>query len=434
MKDRGRPFQLRPEVARGRLRAGRCACNRPVMLTRRATLGGLGAALLPACRPAATPGTGAGPDPGFVDLPFANGRRPLVALPGKRRLIQLTQRPPQLETPFELFDEGLLTPNDAFFVRYSMAVLPLDLDPGRWRLAVGGHVARPLSLGLDELKALGAAEIVAVNQCSGNSRGFSTPRVGGGQLGHGAMGNARWTGVPLARVLEAAGVKPGAVEVLFEGLDRPASPVSPDFAKSLAIDHAGDGEVMLAWAMNGAPLPFLNGFPLRLVVPGWFGTYWVKHLERLTVLDRPFDGYFMAKTYRMPGNDCGCVEPGTRPERTVPISRLRVRSFVTSHAGGGPVPAGPIEVRGIAFDGGSGIERVMLSADGGERWVATRLGADLGRYSFRGWTAEVTLPPGRHVLMARAWSRAGEAQPMTSSWNPSGYARNGVEPVPVVAT
>jgi DMSO/TMAO reductase YedYZ molybdopterin-dependent catalytic subunit len=331
-------------------------------------------------------------------------------------------------------DGGLITPNDAFFVRYSMGQLPLDLDMASWRLQVGGHVAKPLRLSLGELKALGARDIVAVNQCSGNSRGFAEPRVGGGQLGHGAMGNARWTGVPLKAVLEAVGLKPGAMEVQFDGLDRPVSQRGHDFAKSLAVDHALDGEVLLAWAMNGEALPFLNGFPLRLVVPGWFGTYWVKHLERVTVLDRPFDGYFMAKTYRMPDNECGCVEPGTKAEKTVPITRLRVRSFITSLADGAQVAAGGHVLKGFAFDGGAGIRRVMVSADGGGRWAEARLGPDLGRYGFRGWSLPVELGRGAHVLMARAETVAGEAQPMVASWNPHGYARNVVEKVKVVAT
>jgi DMSO/TMAO reductase YedYZ molybdopterin-dependent catalytic subunit len=247
------------------------------------------------------------------------------------------------------------------------------------------------------------------------------------------MGNARWTGVPLKAVLAAAGVKPGAVEVMFEGLDGPVLPTGLDFAKSLAVDHAADGEVLLAWAMNGEPLPFLNGFPLRLVVPGWFGTYWVKHLERITVLDRPFDGYFMAKTYRMPDNECGCVEPGTKADKTVPITRLRVRSFITSVQDGATVKAGQQALAGFAFDSGAGIRRVMVSADAGKSWADARLGPDLGRYGFRGWSLPVDLGPGAHVLMARAETMAGEVQPMVATWNPSGYARNVVERVMVTA-
>lgn len=405
------------------------------MIGRRHLLAGLGGSLLAGCGREAE--TVAGPAGAAVGdravLPFDNGERPLVAFPGKRPLLQMTARPPQLETPFAVFDAHALTPNDAFFVRYSMGALPLDLEAGAWRLAVGGHVARPLSLSLADLKAMPATELVAVNQCSGNSRGFSEPRVGGGQLGHGAMGNARWTGVPLRAVLDAAGVRAGAVDVVFDGMDRPVSPRGHDFAKSLGVDHARDGEVMLAWAMNGEPLPFLNGFPLRLVVPGWFGTYWVKHLERVTVLDRPFDGYFMAKTYRMPDNECGCVAPGTKPEKTVPITKLRVRSFITNVVDGATVTAGPLMLRGIAFDGGAGIAKVRVSTDGGQRWMQARLAESLGPYSFQQWRVVVPVAPGPAVLMARAETNAGEVQPMDASWNPSGYARNGVERVKVVA-
>lgn len=402
---------------------------------RRAVLGGMGGAALVGCREPGAAGHGLPREGEVVELPFANGARPVVRFPGKRPLIQMTARPPQLETPFGVFAQGvrsgdLLTPNDAFFVRYSMGQLPLDLDVGSWRLAVGGHVARPLSLGLEELKRLGRAEIVAVNQCSGNSRGFSEPRVRGGQLAHGAMGNARWEGVPLRAVLDAAGVKAGAVDVVFEGLDRPVLPAGHDFAKSLGVDHARDGEVLLAWGMNGEALPFLNGFPLRLVVPGWFGTYWVKHLEKVTVLDRPFDGHFMVDTYRMPDTADGSVPPGTKAERTVPITRLGVRSFVTNVADGARLRSGAHVLEGFAF-GAEGIRRVWVSADGGARWEAARLGPDAGRHGFRGWKAGVELRPGAHVLMARAEGMGGEVQPMVAGWNPSGYARNVVERVKV---
>ena len=179
-----------------------------------------------------------------------------------------------------------------------------------------------------------------MNQCSGNSRAHFTPRVNGGQLSNGAMGNARWTGVPLKKVLEKAGVKSGAVQVSFDGLDQPPIGDGPDFVKALPIDHALDGEVMLAWQMNGAELPFLNGYPLRLVVPGYFGTYWIKHLSSIQVLPKAFDGFWMASAYRIPDNTCACVDPGTTPSATVPIGRFNVRSFITSLRDGSTVPAG----------------------------------------------------------------------------------------------
>jgi sulfite dehydrogenase (cytochrome) subunit A len=415
------------------------------MFVRRAILGGFGATLVAACsRPGESPEAPAPAAPALtegsiVDLPFDNGARPLVTFPGKRPLLQMTARPPQLETPFGVFaqavaDGSLITPNDAFFVRYSMSALPLDLNVESWRLVVGGHVKRALSLSLADLMAMPRSELVAVNQCSGNSRGFSQPRVGGGQLAHGAMGNALWTGVPLKAVLDAAGVKPGAVDVQVDGLDGPALPTGKDFAKSLAVDHARDGEVMLAWAMNGEPLPFLNGYPLRLVVPGWFGTYWVKHLDRVTVLDRPFDGHFMAKTYRMPDNECGCVDPGTEVANTVPITRLRVRSFITNVIDRAEVKAGRLPLEGFAFDSGAGIRRVLVSADGGKAWAEAKLGPDKGRYGYRGWSLPVELGRGAHVLMALAETNSGERQPMRAAWNPNGYARNVVERVQVVAT
>lgn len=369
-----------------------------------------------------------------ITLPFENGERPLVAFPQKRPLILQTSRPPQLETPFEVFNQGLITPNDAFFVRYHLAGLPTDVDPATFTLEIKGKVDKPLKLSLADLKKMPAVELVAVNQCSGNSRGFFMPRVAGGQLGNGDMGNARWRGVSLKALLDKAGVQAGAKQVMFSGLDQPIVEKTPDFAKALDIDHARDGEVMLAYAMNGKDLPFLNGYPLRLVVPGYYGTYWVKHLNEITVLDGVLDNFWMKTAYRIPDTDCNCVEPGTAPKATIPINRFTVRSFLTSLSNGSQVKSGVVTpLRGIAFDGGKGIKSVAVSTDGGQTWTDAKLGTDMGKYSFREWTLGVKLAAGTHDIKVRATSNDGKTQPMEALWNPAGYLRNVVETTRVTA-
>ena len=363
-----------------------------------------------------------------VKLPFGNGERPLVQYPQKRPLIVVTARPPQLETPFNVFNESVVTPNDAFFVRYHLAGIPTSIDADSYRIAVKGKVSTPLSLSLADLKQMEAVEYYAVNQCSGNSRGFFEPRVAGGQLANGAMGNAKWRGVTLKSVLAKAGVQQGARQVKFDGLDTPVMPTTPDFVKALDVDHALDGEVMLAYAMNDADLPMLNGYPVRLIVPGWYGTYWVKHLTEITVLDGVLNDFWMATAYRIPDNTCACVPPGTAPATTVPIGRFDVRSFVTSVRDGGTVPAGkPFALRGLAFDGGFGIRDVAVSADGGKTWTSAALGSELGKYSFREWQMTATLPAGTHDIKVRAVNSIGQSQPGEPLWNPAGYMRNIVE-------
>jgi sulfite dehydrogenase len=365
-----------------------------------------------------------------VTLPFENGERRLVKFPQKRPLILLTHRPPQLETPFSVYREGVLTPNDAFFVRYHLQNIPRTVDVKTFRLEVKGMVKSPLSLSLEELKTqFENTEVIAVNQCSGNSRGFFKPRVGGGQLAHGAMGNARWRGVRLKDVLNKAGLQEGAKQVVCNGMDTPPLPQTPDFIKALEIDHALDGEILLAWEMNGEPLPLLNGYPLRLVVPGYFGTYWIKHLNELTVVKDLFDGFFMAAGYRIPATPGGCIEPGTTPASTVPITQFPIRSFITSHEAGAKVEKGKaVQLSGIAFDAGRGITDLTVSDDGGRTWRTATLGKDHGRYSFRPWTLDWTPSQSGEVdLRCRATNRVGETQPLEPLWNPSGYMRNVVE-------
>jgi sulfite dehydrogenase len=371
-----------------------------------------------------------------VTLPFVNGERRLVKFPQKRPLLLLTTRPPQLETPFSVFNEGIFTPNDAFFVRYHYAQIPTEIDPATFTVAIKGRVNSPLTLSLAELKTqFEPVEVAAVNQCSGNGRGFSSPRVAGGQMGNGAMGNARWKGTRLKDVLEKAGVAAGAKQVAFNGLDHPVNEESPDFVKALDADHALDGEVLLAYEMNGADLPLLNGYPLRLVVPGYYGTYWVKHVNEITVLDEALANFWMSTAYRIPDNAGACVEPGGTPAKTRPIGRFNVRSFITSLADGDQVAVRkPLLLRGIAFDGGYGVTEVVVSTDGGRTWRETRLGRDYGKYSFREWTFRFTpQAPGPYALKVRATNRIGQSQPLEPLWNPAGYMRNVVETVRVTA-
>jgi sulfite dehydrogenase len=374
-----------------------------------------------------------------ITLPFDNGERPLVKYPQKRPLLRLTTRPPQLETPFAVFNEGIFTPNDAFFVRYHLTLSPPAEDwltADKFRVAIKGRVNTPLSFSLADLKSqFETVEITAVNQCSGNSRGFSQPRVPGGQSGHGNMGNARWRGVRLKDLLNKAGLAAGARQVTFDGLDKPLLPQTPDFVKALELDHALDGDVMLAYEMNGEELPWLNGYPLRLVVPGHYGTYWVKHVHEITVLDEVFSGYWMSAAYRIPDNPCACIEPGTTPKKTVPIQRLNVRSFITSLGDGAQVKSGATTVvRGIAFDGGYGIGEVLFSEDAGRQWNEAALGQDIGRHSFRDWTIPFTPKrPGAFELKVKATNRIGQSQPTEPLWNPAGYMRNVVETVRVTA-
>ena len=370
-----------------------------------------------------------------VDLPVVNGHRTLVAFPEKRPLIVITSRPPQLETPFSVFNEGVITPNDAFFVRYHNAGIPQSIDADQHTITIGGNaVGKPFTLSMQELRTqFKPLEYVAVNQCSGNGRAFFNPRVTGGQAGNGLMGNARWVGVALKDILARAELKTSARHVTFNGLDI-ALFGGGDFVKALDVNHALDGEVMLAYQMNGADIPMLNGYPVKLIVPGHYGTYWVKHVSEIAVVDQPFEEFWMKPAYRVPDNDCACVDPGTAPAATRPIGRFNVRSFITSLQDGTRLRAGQrTVVRGIAFDGGQGVREVAYSTDAGATWRGAKLGSDLGRYSFREFSFEFTPGAGTHDLRVRAWNRSGQSQPMEALWQPAGYMRNVVESVKISA-
>jgi DMSO/TMAO reductase YedYZ molybdopterin-dependent catalytic subunit len=349
----------------------------------------------------------------------------LESLPGKRALIKRTWRPPNFETPVEIFREAY-TPNDAFYVRWHGTVP--DATLADWRLRIGGPAVRnPREYTRADIqRKFKPAEVVAVNQCSGNRRGLFAPHVTGVQWGYGAMGNARWSGVALRDLLHDAGVTDGALEVVANGADG-LMLTGPDFSKSLPMWKALDADTLLAFEMNGKPLPALNGFPARIVVPGWTATYWLKAVTELSVVDKPFDGFWMKTAYRVPKGLFGAsgFESQDSPQN-VPITSIKVNSLITSHATGARLPAGRgVTVCGIAWDGGSGIRRVQVSTDGGANWAEARLDHSLGRYAWRQWQHRFKpQAAGRIVLMARAVAADGSTQPERLILNPAGYHHN----------
>ncbi|MFC5522504.1 molybdopterin-dependent oxidoreductase [Polaromonas jejuensis] len=368
---------------------------------------------------------------GFAEIPDgALAEQHLYALPGKVPLIKKTYRPPNFETPLEYFRTPI-TPNNAFFVRYHLAGIP-EVKAADWTLTVGGESAgRELAFTLDQLKKeFEPAELTAVCLCSGNRRGLFEPHVTGVEWGVGAMGNAVWRGVRLKDILAKVGVKSDALEVVFDGADHPVMDKTPDFVKSLPVDVALDENTLIAFEMNGKPLPHWNGFPARLVVPGWTGTYWIKQLISVRVVSKPEANFWMSTAYRLPRGKFKTPsfksQVGSANE---PITTMVVNSLITSLKSGQQIARGkPIEVKGIAWDGGAGIARVDVSFDLGASWQQARLGRDLGRFSFREFALAVPARErGAVVVMARATSRSGETQVEQLIHNPAGYHHNVIQ-------
>ncbi|MGB6459669.1 MAG: molybdopterin-dependent oxidoreductase [Candidatus Acidiferrum sp.] len=364
-----------------------------------------------------------------------------ISEPQKAPLLMLTDRPVQLETPRHYFATAF-TPNEAFYVRWHLDGIPNTVDLKEWRLRIEGNVNRPLAYSLPELmQKFRATSVAAVNQCSGNSRSRFQPRLPGGQWGNGAMGNAMWTGVRLRELLEAAGVKTGSVQAQFQGLETGSGPkdmASGRFLKSLDLTNPVLDECVVAYLMNGEPLPMLNGFPVRLVVPGYFATYWMKCLTWIRVLEKADENFWMKPGYRVPDTPRGntsAEEVKAGKVNMVPITRMPVRSFIVSPDGGSKIPAGmSVTLRGIAFSGYGRVTRVEISEGDGKNWSAARMGDDHGAYSFRTWEATWTpRAAGKYTLAVRATDEKGNTQMDEPVWNPGGYLWNRIEKQEYVA-
>jgi sulfite dehydrogenase (cytochrome) subunit A len=360
----------------------------------------------------------------------------LEALPGKQPLIKLSWRPPNYETPVERLADAI-TSSDAFFVRYHLSDIP-QVNGETWRLSVGGDGATgELSLSLDDLRRLPAVEIAAVCQCSGNRRGLFEPHVPGVQWGYGAMGCARWKGARLKDVLARAGLRNEALEIVVSGTDKGVADATPQFIKSIPVGKATEDTTLIAYEMNGRALPHWNGFPARIIVPGWTATYWMKHVTRIEVVTRPFEGFWMKSAYRIPLGRFPLVARFASQETGVntPITEVMVNSLVTSHRDGGAVKAGgAVTISGIAWDAGYGIQTVEVSTDGGHTWTAATLGEDLGRFAFRLFNYPFTAPTaGSAKVMARATNRIGQSQTAGLIANPAGYHHNVIQTLNLVA-
>ena len=333
----------------------------------------------------------------------------------KSNMRVLSARPEALEMPLDGFRDWI-TPVERFFVRSHHYTPRVDLS--EWRLTVSGHVTTPLTLTMEDLRAMPAVELVAVLECAGNGRGFYEPSMPGLQWTLGAVGNGRWRGVRLRDVLKRAGLRSEARHILFDGADVPVGK-QPEFQRTVPVSKAWDENTLLAYDMNGAPLDASHGFPLRVVVPGWAGDSWVKWVTRIEVLDREFDGFFMKTAYRHPGRG---VEPGSavKPEQMHPVEELQIKSVIAE--------LGPT-VRGVAYSGETPVARVEVSADHGRSWRPARLTSPKTRYGWVTWEYAWQPPAGYYTLMARAFDAKGRTQPFVPEWNPSGYQWNVVHRV-----
>jgi len=372
---------------------------------------------------------------GTTGQPVDNRKVSMVTFPEKRPLIMYSDRPPLLETPREVFT-SVLTPNDQFFVRWHMPDIPTYIDPDTFTISVNGLVEKELKISLNDLKTkFEQVEVTAVLQCGGNSRSAFKPIAGGIQWGSGAMGCATWKGVRLRDILDHAGLKKDAKWIGFNGSEKAAYYETPEFIRELELTELDDN-VILAYEMNGEDLPYLNGYPLRLVLPGYYSDSWVKMLSNITVTNKYKKLFFMDVAYRVPDNETESETPEKKFPKTKPIKKMNVKSIIGYPENGDKLSLkSHTVVRGVAFDDGHGIKEVLVSTDAGKTWEKALLDdGKLGRYAYRAF--RFSFKPntlGKVTIMAKAINKIGEEQPLSKDilWNHGGYKYNGIDEVTV---
>lgn len=361
----------------------------------------------------------------FAASAFAIAAQATATIKGKERLIVRSLRPEDLETPVALLN-SFITPNDLFYVRHHLYA-PRTAAAG-WKLDVSGEVERPGAITLDEIRRLPRATTTVTLECAGNGRAFFDPPVAGIQWEKGAVGTARWTGARLSDVLKKFGVKSAAKYVVLDGADKSFAKI-PDFIRNVPVAKALHPDTVIAYEMNGEPIPPLHGFPLRAIIPGWEGAYSVKWLARIELLDREHDGFFVKTAYRYPTKR---IAPGAAvdPKDMAPLTGLVVKSLITAPLDQATVRTGAVKIEGFAWAGENDIVRVDVSLDGGTTWREAALGREREKYTWRGFSHEFRITePGHYTLMARAADALGNVQPVEAMWNPSGYLWNVIDRV-----
>lgn len=351
-----------------------------------------------------------------------------VAFADKTGMRVLSTTPEDYEMPLSGF-RNWITPVDQFFVR-SHHYTP-TVDPAAWRLTVGGLASRSITLTLDELRKMPSHELVAVCECAGNGRGLYDPPMPGLQWRYGSVGNGRWRGVRLRDILSRAGVKPDAKFVHMDGADVPVGK-QPNFERSVPIAKAISENTILAFDLNGQPLPAEHGFPLRLVAPGWASDSWVKWLTKIELVSEIPDVFYMKTAYRHPGKG---VRPGTpvKPEDMHPVEELQIKSVIASPVFGETVAMGGAKVVGAAWSGETPVAEVEVSLDRGRSWQPAKITSPKSDFGFALWEYDWTPREGYNVILARAHDAKGRTQPFSQEWNPSGYGWNVVHQIAVEA-
>ncbi|UCH20265.1 MAG: sulfite oxidase [Deltaproteobacteria bacterium] len=337
----------------------------------------------------------------------------------EKKMRIMTEKPLNAETPTEYL-RSWITDNDLFFKRNQGQFMEKPVKLSDWTLSIEGVVNKKISLTFEDIRRRPKVEMANTLECSGNSRSLLKQKASGNPWTIGGVGNAIWGGIWLKELLEEAVLQENARHVSFEGLDQPLGSAGIKFIRSIPLEKAMSS-TLLAYEMNGQPLPLKHGYPLRAIALGWTGANCVKWLHKITVLEQPFEGFFMDKVYRI-------FQKGEDPKSGQVVKDINVKSIIVEPAMDEKISAGLVAIRGAAYAGEAGIQRVEVSVDNGKTWQGAKLIGPQEPHAWRHWEyLWQAKQKGDYKIMARATDTNGRQQPETASWNVLGYGNNGIQ-------